>query len=473
MSVHDKAVQSIEVVTRFPPSPTGRMHLGNARTALFNWLYARHTGGRFVLRIEDTDRERSTDTFTKDILESLKWMGLNWDGEVVYQSQRQKRHREIVDQLLEEGKAYQCYCTPQELESMREQAMKEGRPPRYDGRWRQKNPAEAPEGIAPTVRLKTPHTGKTVVNDLVQGKVYVQNDQMDDMVLQRSDGTPTYMLAVVVDDHDMGVTHIIRGDDHFTNAFRQTQLYHAMGWDAPIMAHIPLIHGQDGAKLSKRHGALSVLEYRDMGILPEALLNYLARLGWSHGNDEIFSIAQAINWFEMEALGKSAARFDLQKLLSLNAYYLKEKSADDLMAILLPRMEEAVGHEISALARARLYTILPALQVRAKTLVELCDMASVFVTPALTSWEEPATQEVIPLLAAFLEAFASFEPWTAKPLEDAVRAWTATKGMTLGSVAKPLRIAVTGKSVSPGLFEVLEAIGRDWVIARIGRYIKG
>jgi glutamyl-tRNA synthetase len=311
------------VVTRFAPSPTGYLHIGGARTALFNWLYARHTGGTFLLRIEDTDRARSTDAATAAIFDGLKWLGLDHDGEAVSQFSRRERHAEVARSLLEKGQAYYCYATPDELTAMREAQREAGQAQRYDGRWRDRDPAQAPAGVQPTIRLRAPQTGETVVEDRVQGTVTVANDQMDDMVLLRGDGTPTYMLSVVVDDHDFGVTHIIRGDDHLTNAFRQNQLYSAMGWAAPIFAHIPLIHGPDGKKLSKRHGALGVEAYRDMGYLPETLRNYLLRLGWAHGDDEIISTEQAIQWFDLPGIGRSPSRLDFAKLDNLNGHYIR------------------------------------------------------------------------------------------------------------------------------------------------------
>jgi glutamyl-tRNA synthetase len=328
------------VVTRFAPSPTGFLHIGGARTALFNWLYAKHTGGKMLLRIEDTDRERSTDAAIEAIKNGLTWLGLDWDGDAVSQFSRADRHREVVEQLLANGKAYKCYCTPEELTEMREKAMAEGKPPRYDGRWRDRPASEAPEGVPPVVRFKAPQDGETVIDDKVQGTVTIPNKDLDDLIILRSDGSPTYNLSVVVDDHDMGVTHIVRGVDHLTNAARQTQIYLAMGWDVPVMAHIPLIHGPDGAKLSKRHGALGVEAYRDMGYLPEAMRNYLARLGWSHGDDEIFSTDQMIEWFELHGIGKSAARFDFAKLENLNGHYMRE--ADD--AHLLGALKDMLPH---------------------------------------------------------------------------------------------------------------------------------
>ena len=312
------------VTVRFAPSPTGFLHIGGARTALFNWLFARHHGGNFRLRIEDTDRVRSTPEAVEAIIDGLEWLGLDWDGEIVYQFARAARHAEVARQLLAAGHAYYCCCTPAELEAMREQARAEKRSVRYDGTWRDRDPAERPPGVAPAIRLKAPQTGATTIHDHVQGEVTVANDELDDLIILRGDGTPTYNLSVVVDDHDMGVTHVIRGDDHLNNAFRQTQIYRALDWPVPEFAHVPLIHGPDGAKLSKRHGALGVDAYREMGYLPEALRNYLLRLGWSHGDDEIISTEEAIRWFDLDAVGRAPARFDFAKLGNLNGHYIRE-----------------------------------------------------------------------------------------------------------------------------------------------------
>eukprot|EP01037_Dinobryon_pediforme_P023270 gene23270-24666_t len=369
------------VVTRFAPSPTGFLHIGGARTALFNWLFARHTGGRMLLRIEDTDRERSTEPAIAAILDGLAWLGLEWDGDPIYQFARSQRHAEVAHELVERGLAYRCYTTPAELDFMREAALKEGRPPRYDGRWRDRDPSEAPEGVKPVIRIKVPKSGETVIDDGVQGRVVFRNDVLDDFVLLRSDGTPTYMLAVVVDDHDMGVTDIIRGDDHLTNAARQVQIYAAMGWAVPRMAHIPLIHGQDGAKLSKRHGALGIDAYRAMGYLPAALLNYLARLGWSHGDHEIFSLAEAERWFEIGDVNKGAARFDFAKLEHINALYIRATPDAELVAALdrfIPYLPDgaAIAAKWTPERRAQLLAAMPGLKERARTLLELLDGAA-------------------------------------------------------------------------------------------------
>ena len=359
------------IVTRFAPSPTGYLHIGSARTALFNWLFAKHHGGKYLLRIEDTDRARSTQPAIEAILDGLSWLGLDWDGEVTYQFERAARHAEVARQMLAEGKAYHCYCSPQELDEMRAAQKKAGIPMRYDGRWRDRDPKEAPEGVKPVIRLRAPQSGKTVIQDAVQGEVTVENAQLDDMILLRADGTPTYMLAVVVDDHDMGVTHVIRGDDHLNNAFRQLQIIKAMGWPDPVYAHIPLIHGPDGAKLSKRHGALGIDAYRDMGFLPAALRNYLLRLGWSHGDDEIISTGQAIEWFDLPAVGRAASRFDMVKLTNLNAHYMREMPAAELLSLVLPRIEARIGGTVDAVGLKRIEQGMNGVKQRSRTLVEL------------------------------------------------------------------------------------------------------
>jgi glutamyl-tRNA synthetase len=458
------------VITRFAPSPTGFLHIGGARTALFNWLFARHHGGKFMLRIEDTDRARSTDAAIDAILDGMHWLGLEWDDEVVYQFSRTQRHAEVVDELLKNGNAYYCYTSAEELASLREEAKASGKQFRYDSKWRHCDPSEAPAGAKPSVRLRAPLDGETKVHDVVQGDVVVANNQLDDMVLLRSDGTPTYMLAVVVDDHDMGITHIIRGDDHLTNAARQTLLYKAMGWNVPVFAHIPLIHGADGAKLSKRHGALGVDAYRDMGYLPEALRNYLLRLGWSHGNDEIISTKQAIEWFNLESIGKSAARFDFAKLENLNGIYIRE--ADDLMLVELVCEHLRLRHiEVTALGLERLTRGMSGLKQRAKTIVELTDNAIFYVVSSLLTYTEAAgkileeggkslLQEITPLLA-------DVSDWSASPLELLVKAFAEEKDIKLGKIAQALRSALTGSTVSPGMFEVMEVLGKDEVLERL------
>ena len=466
------------VVTRFAPSPTGFLHIGGGRTALFNWLYASHHGGKMLLRIEDTDRERSTEGAIAAILDGLKWLGLEGEGEAIFQFARAERHAEVARELLAKGGAYKCFATQAELEEMRETAMKEGRPPRYDGRWRDRDPAEAPAGAPFVIRLRMPQEGETVVEDLVQGRVTFRNDVLDDFILLRSDGTPTYMLAVVVDDHDMGVTHVIRGDDHLTNAARQSQIYRAMGWTVPAWAHIPLIHGADGAKLSKRHGALGVDAYRAMGYLPDALKNYLARLGWSHGDDEFFTTTQAIDWFEVTDVNKGAARFDFAKLENLNGQWMRASDDDALFAAFLdflPHTDDgrALAEKLDDALKAKIRMALPGLKERAKTLVELLDGCRFVHAARPLPMEEKAAAlldatgvGVLAALAPRLAAVAEAD-WSAAATEAVVRAWAEESGLKLGKAAQPLRAALTGRTTSPGIFDVLAVLGRDETLARI------
>ncbi|MGE5768492.1 MAG: glutamate--tRNA ligase [Bacteroidota bacterium] len=465
------------VVTRFAPSPTGFLHIGGARTALFNWLYARHHGGTYRLRIEDTDRKRSTQEAIDAILDGLAWLGLDHDGEVVYQFARAARHAELARSLLAKGRAYHCYASLEELEEMRAKAKAEGRPMRYDGRWRDRDPAEAPAGVDPVVRIRMPQEGETTIHDLVQGPVTVRNDQLDDMVLLRADGTPTYMLSVVVDDHDMEVTHVIRGDDHLTNAFRQYQLYRALDWEAPAFAHIPLIHGPDGAKLSKRHGALGVEAYRDMGYLPEALRNYLLRLGWGHGDDEIISTEQAIEWFDLDAVGKSAARFDFVKLENLNGHYLREARSERLVAELVPRLEKQLGRPLTELAATRLSRGMDGLKARAKNLVELTENAIFYVIDRPLPLNPKADQILRPearlRLGRLHGKLSALADWAEPEIEAAVRVFAEADGCKLGEAAQPLRAALTGSNTSPGIFEVMAVLGREESLARIADQATG
>jgi glutamyl-tRNA synthetase len=459
----------MSVVVRFAPSPTGFLHIGGARTALFNWLYAKHHGGIFRLRIEDTDRARSTKQAVDAILDGLNWLGLDADGEIVMQSDRLARHAEIARQLLAEGKAYNCYCTPEELTAMRERQRAAGENVRYDGTWRDRDPAEAPQGVAPAIRLKAPQTGETTIRDHVQGEVTVANAQLDDLIILRGDGTPTYNLSVVVDDHDMGITHVIRGDDHLNNAFRQTQIYRALGWTVPEFAHVPLIHGPDGAKLSKRHGALAIDAYRDMGYLPEALRNYLLRLGWGHGDDEIIPTAQAIEWFDIDAVGRAPARFDYAKLDNLNGHYIRGTADAELVALILPRLAPLIGAEIDEAGRARLAAGMPGLKTRAKTLVELAEISRFYVQPRPLALDDKAgklIQGSRDLLAPLTEAVAGSD-WTPAALEDAVRRFAEGRGIKLGAAAQPLRAALTGSTVSPPIFEVMAALGREECLGRL------
>jgi glutamyl-tRNA synthetase len=444
---------------------------------LFNWLFARHHGGRFRLRIEDTDRRRSTEAAISAILDGITWLGLDWDGEVVYQSHNVGRHAEVAHGLLAEGQAYRCYCTSEELAEMREKARAEGRSVRYDGRWRDRDPAAAPPGVPPAIRLKAPQGGETVVDDVVQGTVRVANEQLDDMVLLRADGTPTYMLSVVVDDHDMGITHIIRGDDHLTNAFRQIQLYHAVGWTVPVFAHIPLIHGPDGTKLSKRHGALGLEAYHERGYLPEALRNYLLRLGWAHGDDEIIATEQAIAWFDLGGVGRAPARIDFDRLANLNGHYIREADDARLVGLIVPRLERRLGHGVTAAGQERLRQAMAGLKPRAKTLVELAENAGFYVMERpITPTEKAAkllTAEARAGLAGVYDDLAALERWDETRLEAAVRQAAEARGLRLGGLAQPLRASLTGRTASPGIFQVMAVLGRDEVLARLGDAIAG
>jgi len=461
----------MSVVTRFAPSPTGFLHIGGARTALFNYLYAKRHGGKFLLRIEDTDRARSTQAAVDAIIDGLSWLGLEWDGEPIYQFARADRHAEVARQLLAEGKAYYCYASPEELEAMRAEQKANGLPMRYDGRWRDRDPSEAPAGVPPVIRLKAPKDGETTVQDSVQGSVTVANTQLDDMVLLRADGTPTYMLAVVVDDHDMAVTHVIRGDDHLTNTFRQIQLYNACGWDVPNFSHIPLIHGPDGAKLSKRHGALGADAYRDMGFLPEALCNYLLRLGWGHGDDEIIPIKQAIEWFDLEGIGRSPSRFDVAKLTNLNGHYLREASDDHLAAILGPRLADLVGFKLDDQQMALVKRALPGLKERAKTLVELAENAVFYLKARPLTLDDKAAKLLAEdgrsPLSSFAQILTALSDWRQETLEEEARKFAESHDLKLGKLAQPLRAALTGSTVSPPIFEVMEILGRQETLGRI------
>src|SRR5437899_2513993 len=460
----------MSVVVRFAPSPTGFLHIGGARTALFNRLFARHHGGIFRLRIEDTDRTRSTPAAVSAIIDGLAWLGLSWDGEILYQSARAGRHAEIARQLLAAGRAYNCYCSPAELEAMRERARAERRSVRYDGTWRDRDPAEAPPGVPPAIRLKAPREGSTTIHDRVQGDVTVSNAELDDLIILRADGSPTYNLSVVVDDHDMGITHVIRGDDHLNNAFRQTQIYRALDWPIPEFAHVPLIHGADGAKLSKRHGAVGVEAYREMGYLPEALCNYLMRLGWSHGDDEIIPIEQAIDWFDIADVNRAAARFDPARLDSINAHYIRLADDARLLALVAERLEKTLARPLSPGEHERLAPALPGLKPRAKTLVELAEKAFFYVAPRpILPTPDAAkllTGEARRLLGELAADLADAE-WRAASLEQRLRDFTAAKAVKLGAAAQPLRAALTGSVASPGIFEVMEVLGRDETLARI------
>jgi glutamyl-tRNA synthetase len=452
------------VVTRFAPSPTGFLHIGGARTALFNWLFAKHHGGKFLLRIEDTDRVRSTKEAIDAILDGMRWLGLDWDGHEYYQSQFWARHAEIAHRMLDRGQAYRCYMTQEELASQREQAQRERRPFRIESPWR--DVPEEQAGKPFVIRLKAPREGETVIDDRVQGRVTVQNAEIDDFVLLRSDGTPTYMLAVVVDDHDMGVTHVIRGDDHLNNAFRQLAIIRAMGWPEPIYAHVPLIHGPDGAKLSKRHGALGVDSYRDeLGMLPEAVFNYLLRLGWGHGDAEIISREQAIEWFDLDHVGKSPSRFDFKKLENLNGHYIREADDGRLADLIAPKLG------LKDKSKEILVRAMPQLKARAHTINELADGARFLFAERPLEVEDSAaallTGDARPLIGAAHGSLAALAEWDSASLEACIREVAEANGVKLGKLAQPLRVALTGRTTSPGIFDVLALLGRDESLARI------
>ncbi len=466
-----------QVVTRFAPSPTGFLHIGGARTALFNWLYAKANNGKMLLRIEDTDRERSTDDAIEAIFESMKWLGLNWDDDVVYQFSRASRHQEIAEQLISEDKAYRCYCSSEKVQAMREKAREEGGLIGYDGTCRNLSDDDAPKDQPFVVRFKAPQDGETVIEDEVQGRVVVRNDQLDDLILLRSDGTPTYMLSVVVDDHDMGITHIIRGDDHLTNAIKQTQIYDALGWDVPVFAHIPLILGPDGKKLSKRHGATGAEAYRNMGYLTSAMQNYLARLGWSHGDHEIFNTEQAIQWFNLDSIGKSPARFDFAKLENLNAHYIKETDAADLVAQIKEIWDDcdlenqppvaSVSDEKWSMFEAA----LPALKERAKTLLDLISGANFIFADKPLTFDKKAKKALSDdgkqHLANLIPLLENSSEWTLESVEVLIKDYVASAEVGFGKVAMPVRAALTGTTQAPSVYDLLMILGKTEAIDRI------
>ena len=464
------------VTVRFAPSPTGYLHIGGARTALFNWLYAKAKGGRFVLRIEDTDRERNSDEAVEAILDGLKWLGLEWDGEPVSQYARADRHREVAEKLLSEGHAYRCYLTQEELQSMRAAAEAEKKPFRVVSPWRDRAPSEAPSETPFAIRLKAPKEGETAVADHVQGPVTFPNKDLDDLIILRSDGSPTYNLAVVVDDHDMGITHVIRGVDHLTNAARQTQIYEALSWPVPQWAHVPLIHGPDGAKLSKRHGALGAEAYREMGYLPVAMRNYLVRLGWSHGDDEIMSTEQLTEWFDIDGINKSPARFDIQKLEALNGHWIRSSNPDDLydaIVHLLPHLPHSVdiGQHLASGAGPKLRALIPAMQERSKSLLDFISGASFLWADRPLAHDEKAQKlldaDTRAMLCRLIPEISNLPDWTAETLEAKVRSFTESEGLKLGKVAQPLRAALTGTTVSPPIFDVMAVLGEEETLGRL------
>lgn len=458
------------VVTRFAPSPTGFLHIGGARTALFNWLFARHHGGKFLLRIEDTDRARSTDAAIDAIIDGMKWLDLNWDGEAVYQFARAERHAEVAQILLDKGEAYRCYLSQDELAAMRAEAQEKRLPFRVRSPWRDRSDGDV--NAPHVIRLKAPQEGEVTISDRVQGDVTVQNAELDDFILLRSDGTPTYMLSVVVDDHDMGITHVIRGDDHLNNAFRQIALIRAMDWPEPTYAHVPLIHGADGAKLSKRHGALGVDAYRDeLGFLPEAVNNYLLRLGWGHGDAEIISREQAIEWFDLANVGRSPSRFDFKKLENLNGIYLREADNERLAAIVQPLVEKEINRNLDGEEQQLLVRAMEALKPRAKTVHEIADGSLFLFAAEPLVFEEKAAGQLKDapegLLVTLTAKLFALDGWAAEDVENAVRSTSEESGLGLGKLAQPLRAALTGRSVSPGIFDLLMLLGRDKCLRRL------
>lgn len=461
----------MSVITRIPPSPTGLMHIGTARTALYNWLFAQHHKGQMQFRIEDTDRARYAPEFVESIKDGLSWLGLTWDGPILSQFERRDRHAEIAQEMLKNGKAYYCYCSPEELEAMREKAKVEGSLAMYDRRWRDST-ATPPAGVKPVIRIKAPIGGESVVKDHVQGEVVVNNEQLDDFIILRSDGTPTYMLAVVVDDHDMGVTHVIRGDDHLNNTFRQNIIYDAMGWKTPEYAHLPLILGPDGAKLSKRHGATGVAEYANMGYLPEAMRNYLLRLGWSHGDDEIITTTQAIEWFNLDHVHRSPARFDFAKLENVNAHYMKEANNQRLVDLVAPFIEKK-GIKVDALGRQRLLAGMDELKNRAKTLIQMADEGAFYCKSVPLDFDEKAKANLDPsVLKTLANKLNQLENFTPESIEIACKeVANDLQGGKLGKVAMPLRAALTGTTVSPSVFHAAVILGKDETLARLNNIL--
>lgn len=460
-----------KIITRFAPSPTGFLHIGGARTALFNWLFAKHHGGKFLLRIEDTDRKRSTDGAVKAILAGMKWLGLNWDGEAYSQYERRERHTQVAMQMLADGQAYRCYCTAEELLIMRNKARADGKTRLYDGVWRDRDPSESPAGIEPVIRLRAPLDGQTTIQDSIQGRVTVSNATLDDMILLRADGTPTYMLAVVVDDHDMEISHVVRGDDHLTNTFRQIQIYNAMNWELPVFAHMPLLHGADGAKLSKRHGALGVEAYREMGFLPEAVNNYLLRLGWAHGDNEIINQKQAIEWFDLSGVGKSSSRFDMDKLNNLNSHYINQCDNAHLVELVLPKVSQLIDGGIAPEAKTRLINGMSGLKERVKNIIELADNAQIYciTRPVIIEGKAAAALDDLGLkmIEAAIQELSILELWSNKKLNQIIHKIAEKNDIGLGKIAQPLRSALSGSLPSPGIFEVMQVLGKEETLERL------
>ena len=468
----------MKIVTRFAPSPTGNLHIGSARTALFNWLFAKNTKGKFLLRIEDTDKARSTKDSINKILDGLKWLDLKWDGEIIYQSKKQKRHSEIANELLDKGLAYKCFCSEDDLNKMREDAKILKKPFRYNRMWRDKNPNDAPKGVNPVIRIKAPTKNETVINDIIQGTIKVSNEEMDDFIIMRSDGTPTYMLSVVVDDHDMNVTHIVRGHDHLTNTFRQNIIYDAMKWGKPKTAHIPLILGSDGSKMSKRHGAIDVEEYKNKGILPNALINYMLRLGWSHGDDEIISLENAIKWFSLEKMGKSPAKFDYDKLISVNSHYILELKNDEIIKFLKNYYDKKYNIKLDTASIDRLNLGLNDIKSRSRDLNQLAEMSLFYCTKFPLTISKKAEKYIKKVdKGIFKELLIVLEnienDFKKQKIEEIIAKFLTEKGLKLSDIIQYIRAMITGLDVSPRIYDIMEILGYQEIKKRIENFING
>jgi len=465
----------MKVITRFAPSPTGYLHIGSARTAIFNYLFAKHFGGKFLLRVEDTDKARSTESATKAIIDGMKWLGIDHDGEIVFQSTREKRHAEVARSLVELGKAYKCFATQEEIDEKRQEVIKAGGSFLFQSPWRDADEVSHPKDLPYVIRLKAPREGKTIIQDLVQGEVVVSNDVLDDMVLLRGDGTPTYMLAVVVDDHDMDVTHIIRGDDHLNNAFRQKILYEAAGFSVPVMAHIPLIHGADGAKLSKRHGAVGVEGYRDMGYLPDALFNYLLRLGWSHGDLDIITKDQAIEWFDGKHIGKAAARIDFDKMKFINAHYLRAMSNEELLQIIQNEWNLS-EIKMDDVTKGYLLKAMDEIKVRSELTKDLADLATIYHYDNIYAVSEEARAVIDAadkvLIESIRQMIKDLQDWNKDSIQAGFKALAEERGLKLGAIMNPVRCILTGRAASPSVFEIIEVLGKDVVLSRFDQLFR-
>ena len=468
----------MKIVTRFAPSPTGNLHIGSARTALFNWLFAKNIKGKFLLRIEDTDKVRSTKESINKILDGLTWLNLQWDDEIIYQSKNQKRHKEVAEELLKKGLAYKCFCSEEDLNKMREEAKILKKPFRYNRMWREKKSKDAPQNIKPVIRIKSPIKGETIIEDIIQGTIKVSNEEIDDFIILRSDGTPTYMLSVVVDDYDMKVTHLIRGHDHLTNTFRQNVIYEAMQWNKPITAHIPLILGSDGSKMSKRHGAIDVEEYKTKGILPNALINYMLRLGWSHGDDEIISLENAIKWFSLEKIGKSPAKFDNEKLISVNSHYIKELNNDKIIKFLESYYISKYKIKIDEISIKRLNLGLDDIKSRSRDLNQLAEMSLFYCSKFPLSISKKAQKYIKivdkTIFKDLLVVLGNIEnDFKKQKIEEIMSKFLIEKGLKLSDIIQYIRAMITGLDVSPRIYDIMEILGFLEIKKRIENFIHG